>query len=235
MPETAGALNTPSPSSEYLFFSEYVEGSSNNKALELFNNTGGLHNLDDYIIQFYFNGNTTAGTTINLPDVNLAADGTWVVADDGADAAILAVADQLSGANFFNGNDAIVLRHATAGIVDSIGDLGFDPGTQWLANGVGTRDASLRRKPTVFVGDYQAFDPFDPSLEWLSAGRDNFSDLGRHSFAPAPLPQQTITPPPLGVPEPLSLSLLALGLLLLAMRGVHSGAAVQKIRSLPRD
>lgn len=51
-----------------LFFSEYVEGSSNNKALEIYNGTGAAVNLTTggYNVQMYFNGSTAAGLTISL-------------------------------------------------------------------------------------------------------------------------------------------------------------------------
>ena len=41
-----------------LFFSEYIEGSSNNKALEIFNGTGAGINLARrrYSVQMFFNG-----------------------------------------------------------------------------------------------------------------------------------------------------------------------------------
>src|SRR4051812_32688074 len=43
-----------------VFFSEYIEGSSNNKALEIFNGTGAPVNLatGGYAIKMYFNGAT---------------------------------------------------------------------------------------------------------------------------------------------------------------------------------
>ena len=49
-----------------LFFSEYIEGSSNNKALEIFNSTGAAIDLaaSGYVVQYYFNGAMTAGLTI---------------------------------------------------------------------------------------------------------------------------------------------------------------------------
>ena len=61
-PSVASAASTD------LFFSEYVEGSSNNKALELFNDTGGPVDLaaGSYNVQMFFNGSATAGLTINL-------------------------------------------------------------------------------------------------------------------------------------------------------------------------
>jgi predicted extracellular nuclease len=94
-----------------LFFSEYVEGSSYNKALEIYNGTGAAVDLgaEGYAIDIYFNGNDSPGTSIDLSGT--VADGdVYVVADDGADPAILAVADQTSTSNFFNGDDAVVLR-----------------------------------------------------------------------------------------------------------------------------
>ena len=51
-----------------LFFSEYIEGSSNNKALEIYNGTSGAIDLaaGGYNVQIFFNGSATAGLTINL-------------------------------------------------------------------------------------------------------------------------------------------------------------------------
>jgi len=94
-----------------LFISEYVEGSSYNKAIEIYNGTGAAVNLGagGYAIDIYFNGSTSPGTTIQLSGT-LADGDVYVVADDGADPGILAVADQTSTSNFFNGDDAVVLR-----------------------------------------------------------------------------------------------------------------------------
>ena len=51
-----------------LFFSEYIEGSSNNKALEIYNGTGAAVDLaaGGYSVQMFFNGSASAGLTINL-------------------------------------------------------------------------------------------------------------------------------------------------------------------------
>ena len=45
-----------------LFFTEYIEGSSNNKALEIYNGTGAAINLatGGYSVQMFFNGNPVA-------------------------------------------------------------------------------------------------------------------------------------------------------------------------------
>ncbi|MFL6170873.1 MAG: hypothetical protein ACJ711_14470, partial [Ornithinibacter sp.] len=51
-----------------LFFSEYVEGSSNNKALEIYNGTGAAVDLaaGGYSVQVFSNGAASAGTTVPL-------------------------------------------------------------------------------------------------------------------------------------------------------------------------
>jgi predicted extracellular nuclease len=87
-----------------LFFSEYIEGSSNNKALEIYNETGAPVNLStgSYSIQMFFNGATTAGLTIPLTGTVANGD-VYVVAQSSAAAAILAQADQTNGSGWFNG------------------------------------------------------------------------------------------------------------------------------------
>jgi hypothetical protein len=67
-----------------LFFSEYVEGYANNKALEIYNPTNAAINLADYSIARFSNGNTTAGSNkvISLPNEMLAAGDVFVVVVD---------------------------------------------------------------------------------------------------------------------------------------------------------
>jgi predicted extracellular nuclease len=164
-----------------LFFSEYIEGSSNNKALEIYNDTGGAVDLaaGEYVIQFFFNGSTSAGTTINL--TGTVADGdVYVVADNDAVSDILNVADQTSTSNFYNGDDVIILWKGGVGssIVDSIGQLGTDPGSEWAGGGA---NDTLRRKATVCAGDTNPDDSFDFSVEWDSFAQDTFNGLGTHT------------------------------------------------------
>jgi predicted extracellular nuclease len=97
-------------SSTDLFLSQYIEGSSFNKALEIYNGTGSAVNLatSGYKIAVYFNGNTSAGTTVGLSGT-IAPGDVFVLADGRADAAILAQADQTTLASLFNGDDAVAL------------------------------------------------------------------------------------------------------------------------------
>jgi predicted extracellular nuclease len=128
-----------------LFISEYVEGSSNNKAIELYNGTGAVIDLaaGGYQLQMHFNGSTTP-TNVALTGTVAAGD-VFVLASSSAAAAILAQADQTTGASLFNGDDAIVLRRGTT-VLDSI-EVGVD-----RAPGGSTADNTLRRLPTT-AGD----------------------------------------------------------------------------------
>ena len=149
-----------------LFFSEYIEGSSNNKALEIYNGTGATVDLGagDYSVQIFFNGNTSAGLTISLLGMVASGD-VFVLAQSSADPAILAQADQTNGSGWFNGDDAVVLRKGTTS-VDVIGQVGLDPGSEWGTGLTSTQDNTLRRKSSVLAGDPIGSDAFDPSAEW---------------------------------------------------------------------
>ncbi len=164
-----------------LFFSEYIEGSSNNKALEIYNGTGAPVDLSagDYAVEIYFNGNTSPGTTIAL--TGTVADGdVFVLADNDAAAAILAQADQTSTSNFFNGDDAVVLRKGGT-IIDAIGQTGVDPGSQWGSGDTSTQDNTLRRQANVCGGDGNPNDTFDPATAWNGFAQDTLDGLGAHT------------------------------------------------------
>jgi predicted extracellular nuclease len=169
-----------------LFFSEYVEGSSNNKALEIFNGTGMAVDLaaGGYQIDVYFNAAPTAGLTIPLTGTVATGD-VHVVANSLATAAILAVADQISVASWFNGDDAVVLRTGTT-IIDVIGQLVFDPGDFWGSGDLTTQDHTLRRKGTIQAGDSNGADAFDPATEWDGFAINTFDGLGSHALAGDP-------------------------------------------------
>ncbi|MEM8961312.1 MAG: lamin tail domain-containing protein, partial [Acidobacteriota bacterium] len=164
-----------------LIVSEVVEGSSNNKAVELYNATGASVDLGagNYQLQFYFNGNTSAGRTINLSGT--VADGdTFVVAHSSAFSGTLAVADQTEGGSWYNGDDAIVLVKDGTDI-DVVGEVGFDPGSQWGSGVTSTQNNTIRRNDDVCDGDPSGNDAFDPSIEWTGYAQNDVSDLGSHT------------------------------------------------------
>jgi len=134
-----------------LFFSEYIEGSSNSKALEIYNPTNAAINLATYSVKLYTNGGTTAANTLQLPNKNLAPDDVYVIANSAAVAAILSVDDTTSSVTNFNGDDAVVLFKNTD-TLDIIGDVGVDPGASWAVGTGTTLDYTLVRKATVNKG-----------------------------------------------------------------------------------
>jgi len=128
-----------------IFFSEYVEGSGNNKALEIYNPTNAPVDLSSYYIARYSNGETTytKGGITQLKGV-LQPYSTFVFVNGqtstsesspAPSAALQALANQLDGAypapTYMNGNDAIALLKATDGNlttatpVDLIGQIGL--------------------------------------------------------------------------------------------------------------
>ncbi len=176
-----------------VFISEYIEGSGNNKAIEIYNGTGFTVDLaaSSYSISMYFNGSTAATTIIPLTG-SVAPGDVYVVAHPSANTEILAKADQTSASSsWYNGNDAVVLFKGTA-VVDSIGRVGEDPGLYWGDGVTNTMDHTLIRKPTVTTGDTDPTDAFLPSAEWTAYPQDTTVYLGSHQIAtvyPAVIPQ----------------------------------------------
>lgn len=144
-----------------LFISEYVEGVSNNKALEIYNPTASAIDLSNYVVIRYSNGGTTAGSdkavqltgTIAPYDVYVAVIDKQDTSQTQQNAAVwdslIARADgfyspdyAVSSAFYFNGNDAVVLAigtlvdvdAGTATVVDIFGKIGEDPGDAWTSD-----------------------------------------------------------------------------------------------------
>ena len=162
-----------------LLISEYLEGSSNNKAVELSNLGATPVDLSQYRLALYTNGKplTDAPTNSLTLQGTLAPGASLVLANPSASGEILAKATQTSGNLVFNGDDALVLYRGSE-IVDSVGQVGVDPGTAWVSGSVSTLDMTLRRKATVSTGRTDATGPFDPALEYVAAAKDDASGLG---------------------------------------------------------
>lgn len=176
-----GAVQTAQAAYADLIISEYVEGSSNNKAIELFNGTGGAIDLSAYQIKTYFNGSSSAGTSIPLSG-SLPAGQTFVLAHASA---VLPIAANLTNSNsWYNGDDAIELVKGSV-VIDSIGKVGFDPGSAWGVAPVSTLNNTLRRKTSVTTGRSASTTDFDPALEWDGFAIDSFDGLGVYTPAAA--------------------------------------------------
>lgn len=166
-----------------LFLSEYIEGTSLNKAVEIYNGTGVAINLatGGYVLDVYFNGAATAGLSVNLTGTVANGD-VFVFAASAANAAILAQADQTTTASLWNGDDAIVLRKGAV-VIDSIGVVGTDPGTEWGTGLTSTADNTLRRKAAVCAGETNTTNAFDPATEWDGFAVDTFGGFGSHTVS----------------------------------------------------
>lgn len=168
-----------------LFFSEYIEGSSNNKALEIYNGTGTSIDLSTYAVQLFSNGAATAGATLTLSGT-LASGDVYVIANTSSAAGITGVADVLvptsggTAVTNYNGDDAVALLKG-GNLLDVIGQIGFDPGTVWGTSPASTLNNTITRKSTVCAGDANGSDAFDPAGEWNGFAQDTFTNLGTHT------------------------------------------------------
>ncbi len=201
-----------------LFISEYVEGSSYNKAIEIYNGTGQSVDLGAYMVELYSNGSAVASKALSLSGT-LADSDVHIIAHPSASSAILAIMDITDGNVInFNGNDSLILRNGGT-VVDVIGQVGFDPGNEWASGLISTKDSTLRRKNWVSSGDGNPGNVFDPATEWDGFARDTFAGLGWHvadcssmplTDTPTIIPTPTDTPTSTPTYTPTSISTLTL-------------------------
>ncbi|MDA7728280.1 endonuclease [Flavobacteriaceae bacterium] len=166
--ESCETTDQGASSTNEIFISEYVEGSSNNKALEIANFTGNSINLSSYTIARDVNSNGAYGAALQLTGT-LATGNVHVISRGNASAATVALADQISSgdAMSFNGDDPVGL-FKNGVLIDIFGNFG---GTNNFAN------ATYRRKQTVI----NPTTVFDLTGEWVTSTIDDISDLGSHS------------------------------------------------------
>jgi predicted extracellular nuclease len=193
---TCSNLSLAAPAGD-LFISEYIEGSSNNKCIEIFNGTGAPVNLatGNYQLLFYFNGSASAGLTINLTGTVAAGD-VYVVCQSSSAAQFLAQADQTNGSGWYNGDDAVVLRKGGSTVLDIIGRIGEDPGAEWGTGLNSTADNTIIRNSNIAAGVTVNPASGFPTLatEWTGFATDFSTNLGSHSFTAPPAPTGTSTP-----------------------------------------
>ncbi len=175
-----------------LFFSEYVEGSSNNKALEIYNPTNSSINLSGYVLKGSSNDATNWEDTYTFPDgAAIPAHDVYVIVDDQANAAILAVADWVSTGYEcgFNGNDARGLFRVVGTdttLIDIIGTPNNPDALNYDVAGVtgATAEHTLIRKVSVTHGntDWAASaGTTAENSEWEVHDQDYIANLGTHS------------------------------------------------------
>lgn len=165
-----GGIEEPEPSSEELFISEYVEGSSNNKYIEIYNPAGQTVDLSGYRLDIAANGKEWSygdakyDNSMDLSGKTLAPHATLVFKHKQA---TLYMGEALE-ANFvnFNGDDAIGL-FKNGSLIDIVGEKGS-------TNKYG-ENKTLRRKPSVKTPN-----PVFTLDEWEELEVDEISGLGSH-------------------------------------------------------
>ena len=185
-----------------LFFSEYAEGSSYNKYLEIYNGTGADVDLSAYSISTCSNGcndTTSAGLyTWDYPNNmtfsagTVIADGDVYVINHGSASSDIVAQGDTTFTYLSNGDDVMALTVAGATdsvftIIDIIGEMGPDPGSGWDVAGVtnATKDHTLVRKSTITGGNTNwttSAGTNTTDSEWIVYDQNTWSYLGSHTM-----------------------------------------------------
>ncbi len=160
-----------------LMFSEYIEGSSNNKALEIANKTSGAINLSAYSIKKQTNGSGAWSTGLPLSGTLSSGSKFTIVNSLMSSTCYTTSAANLSTSATemaFNGNDAVGL-FKNGILIDIIGT--FNGGTANFSI-----DETIRRKVTVTAPSTT----FNKTTQWDSFGLDTCNNLGSRVVAKEP-------------------------------------------------
>jgi len=170
---------------ETLYISEYVEGTSNNKVVEIANPMLTAFDLgaNACALKLFANGSATATNTLALTG-SIAPGDVFVACNTSVSGAISAQCDTFNGGVMsFNGDDAVTLE-CNGLVLDAFGQVGFDPGTEWGTGLTSTADNTLRRTCGITHGDPLAMDVFDPAATFRGFATDTFDGIGLATCAP---------------------------------------------------
>ncbi|MFD2215768.1 5'-nucleotidase C-terminal domain-containing protein [Metabacillus endolithicus] len=153
-----------------LFISEYIEGTSFNKAIEIYNGTGQTVDLSHYKVELYSNGSSTASQTLSLTGT-LENGEVYVLAhnSDKTSTDISNKADIKNGTVInFNGDDAFALKKNDQ-LIDVIGTIGVRENF--------ATDKTLVRNPNIHSGTTT----YTPD-QWTTYNSDTLTYLGSHTI-----------------------------------------------------
>ncbi|MGL5015511.1 MAG: endonuclease [Bacteroidales bacterium] len=156
-----------------LIFSSYVEGSSYNKAVEIYNGTTQSIDLSAYSLNYQYNGfGELYHTPLNLTGT-IESGATYLIANPQASQEILDMANLISEHRSlsFNGDDPIVLLRDGV-MIDLIGNLNST--TKWGENMTLYRKAGITNGANIF--DLQ---------EWNVETIDHIASLATHTMVPS--------------------------------------------------
>jgi len=180
-----------------IFFSEYIEGSSANKALEIVNSSTAAVNLDKYKILMNANNGTWYTTNYTFPSGTILNPGAvWVIVHPSAESNLKIVADDTSNSSVvnFNGDDVralVIITGVDTTIIDIIGTY-KDPDYNtngWEVAGVSaaTTDHTLVRKPAIQSGNSSwttSAGTDSNNSEWIVYSKNTSYGLGSHFLNP---------------------------------------------------
>jgi hypothetical protein len=151
--------------SSCLIISEYVEGSSWNKGIEIFNCADGDLSLEGYSLCVFTNADTECSSDVALTGT-LASNDVLTVCHGSAD--LLTPCDLRSGVANFSGDDRLALLH-NGEVVDAFGELAVRPETSLWA------DTTFRRCDTTpYLGDGS----FTVGDYYTASAANDFQDFG---------------------------------------------------------
>jgi len=159
-----------------LFISEYVEGSSNNKAIEIANMTDNPIDLSVYDLRRNGNGGATwsdpfvLSGTVSSGDVVVIINGSAALPDliNESDIVVPNTSPNFGEPLNFNGNDPVGL-FKNGVLIDIVG--------VFQSSATFAEDTTLRRKPTVSSPNTA----FDEVNEWDSYPQNTVDDIGSHT------------------------------------------------------
>lgn len=183
-----------------VFITEYVEGESNNRAIEIYNGSKSPINLSNYTLKQANagsnaesrkdwgkddSGNISTSFTYTFPLIQLDPDETYTVCNKESVSDLLEKCDDkpATGSTFsFTGNDGLALFEGNT-ILDQIGTNKTTPTEPWDVAGKekATEDHTLRRKPEIIQGttDWAASaGTTEENSEWIVLPKNTFNGLG---------------------------------------------------------
>ena len=163
------AAALPMMASADVMISEYVEGSSNNKAIELYNTGDTSVDLAGYKLVRFKDGAETSLDLVALDGQVIASKSVKVITHPSATITLGAGVDSMTGNLYFNGGDAVALLKNGV-IVDVIGTIPTPDGWGY--------DKTFQRNDDVTA----AKGVFD-AAQWTELAKDTFNGLGARSGA----------------------------------------------------
>lgn len=166
----------PPPGPGTLIISEYLEGSANNKAVELYNASSG--SIDLSTCSLTLRNSCGAGTPVtHTMTGSLASGGTWVLCHPSFSSPVLCDESPASRVINHNGDDVYSLECGGT-VLDTFGSTFGSCESTWGSGDTSSAERALRRQARIVTGDTDLGDAFDPATEWDGFARDSFDGLG---------------------------------------------------------